>query len=407
MTGSSAFDAWVDEARAVSLEDALVGRNAALKRSGAEQIGPCPLCGGHDGFSIHPAKRVFNCRRAGVGGDAIALVQHLDGCDFRVACEILTGRPTPGRDGGETAEARAAREAAQAARRARQDEDDALRAEDENRFREAERARCWALWEKGVPLPGTPGEAYLTVRGLIAPPKVLLRCSLAHPYYVFRDAGRGRKEWVAIHRGPALLAPIVGPAGKFAGLHATWIDLARPSGKVELFDAQTGEQLPAKKVRGSATGGRIPLVSQAAPTVLFLGEGIETVLSVWRALDAAGDARLPHAVFWSGYSLGNIGGRAVGSVRHPSEVTVDRLGRRRARMVPGARADFTAPSIPVPAGLRQAILLGDSDSDPTTTQNALARAAARILRQAPGCDVRVAWAPAGEDFNDVLRRAAA
>lgn len=407
MTGSSAFEAWVEEARAVTVEEAVTGRGSALKRTGHEQVGPCPLCGGHDGFSINPRKGVFNCRRGGVGGDAIALVQHLDGCEFVVACEILTGRPPPGREAGETAEARAARMAALDARRAEQAKAEAVREDETNTFRAKELERCRELWRAGVALPGTPAEAYLQRRGLTAPEGAWLLCALDHPYWENVADRRGGKAWKVLHRGPALLAPVIGPGGRFAGLHATWIDLARPSGKVELFHPDTGELLPAKKVRGSAKGGHIPLVRHPAPTILFLGEGIETVLSVWRALVAAGDPRVAEAAFWSGYSLGNIGGRAAGSVPHPSEVTVDTLGRRRARRVPGPVPDLAAPSIPVPVTLRQAWELGDSDSDRTLTENALARGAARIRHQVPDCTVRVAWAPAGKDFNDVLRRAAA
>ncbi|KQP36682.1 CHC2 zinc finger domain-containing protein [Methylobacterium sp. Leaf100] len=408
MSGSSAFEAWVEEARAVTVEEAVAARGSTLKRSGHEQVGPCPLCGGHDGFSINPRKGVFNCRRGGVGGDAIALVQHLDGCEFRVACEILTGRPPPNRDAGETAEARAARVAALAARRAEQAEAEAEREVETNEFRDRELARCRELWLSGVKLTGTPAEAYLRdLRCLIVPDDVWLRCALKHPYWEHVANSKGGKVWKVVHEGPALLAPVIGPGGRFAGLHATWIDLARPSGKVELFHPDTGELLPAKKVRGSAKGGHIPLVRHPAPTILFLGEGIETVLSVWRALVAAGDPRVAEAAFWSGYSLGNIGGRAAKSVPHPSEATIDRLGRRRARPVPGPVPDLAAPSIPVPATLRQVWELGDSDSDRTLTENALARGAARIRHQVPGCTVRVAWAPEGEDFNDVLRRAAA
>lgn len=408
MTGSSAFDAWVEEARAVTLEEAIAGRTSALKWKSTELVGPCPLCGGEDGFAINPRKRVFICRRGDAGGDAIALVQHLEGCEFRVACEILTGRPPPDREQGETAEARASRMAAQDARRAEQAKAEALREVETNEFRDRELARCRELWRSSVPLAGSPAEAYLRdLRCLIVPDDVWLRCALKHPYWEHVANNKGGKVWKVVHEGPALLAPVIGPGGRFAGLHATWIDLARPSGKVELFHPDTGELLPAKKVRGSAKGGHIPLVRHPAPTILFLGEGIETVLSVWRALVAAGDPRVAEAAFWSGYSLGNIGGRAIASVAHPSEVTVDTLGRRRARRVPGPVPDLSAPSIPVPATLRQAWELGDSDSDRTLTENALARGAARIRHQVPGCTVRVAWAPAGEDFNDVLRRAAA
>jgi hypothetical protein len=53
-------------------------------------VGPCPVCGGNDRFSINIRKQVFNCRGA-LGGDVIALVQHLDACDFVTAIATLIG----------------------------------------------------------------------------------------------------------------------------------------------------------------------------------------------------------------------------------------------------------------------------------------------------------------------------
>lgn len=409
MSGSSAFQDWIDEARGVSIEQALAGRATALKPSGVERIGPCPVCGGRDGFSIHPGKRVFNCRRGGVGGDAIALVQHLDGCEFLVACEILNGRPPPDRARGETPEARAERERAQAVRQRQAAQDEARKTEEANRFRERERRACWQHWDGARrSLAGTPAEAYLRCRGLVVPEGAALRCAPEHDFFErLTVEGSSTKANRVIHSGPALLAAIRGPNGKFAGLHATWLDATGPSGKLEIFHPETGELLPAKKVRGSATGGHIPLVRHAAPTDLVLGEGIETVLSVWRALSAAGWEHLAGAAFWAAYSLGNIGGAATKSVPHPSETQTDSLGRVRARLVPGPVPDLSRPSLPIPASVERVWLLGDGDSERVRTENALHRGAVRFRAQRPGRQVVVCWAPAGEDFNDVLRRAAA
>src|SRR5690606_36500822 len=99
-----------------------------------------------------------------------------------------------------------------------------------------------------------------------------------HPRRADKDQAR------VIHRGPAMLAAIVGPDGAFSGLHITWIDLAQPKGKALIIDPDTGEELASKKVRGLKKGGRIELIRSASPHTLVLGEGIETVLSVWTAL---------------------------------------------------------------------------------------------------------------------------
>jgi hypothetical protein len=92
---SAAFDAWVDRARAVHIEDVIERRGIKLRRQGVELVGPCPKCGGEDRFAINIKKQVFNCRHCEVGGDVIDLVMHLDGREFVGACETLTGEPPP------------------------------------------------------------------------------------------------------------------------------------------------------------------------------------------------------------------------------------------------------------------------------------------------------------------------
>jgi phage/plasmid primase-like uncharacterized protein len=88
----------VERARSVRIECEIARRGITLKPDGAERIGPCPVCGGRDRFSINIRKQVFNCRGA-VGGDVITMVQHLDGCDFVTAVTTLVGngprKPAP------------------------------------------------------------------------------------------------------------------------------------------------------------------------------------------------------------------------------------------------------------------------------------------------------------------------
>lgn len=80
-------------ALAVRIEDEIARRGIKL-RGGVDRCGPCPRCGGTDRFSINTKKQVFNCRGFG-GGDVIALVQHIDGSDFKKAVATLVG-PAPG-----------------------------------------------------------------------------------------------------------------------------------------------------------------------------------------------------------------------------------------------------------------------------------------------------------------------
>ncbi len=97
---SAAFENWTGKARSVKIEEEIARRGVKL-RGTIDQCGACPKCGGEDRFSINIQKQVFNCRGCNVGGDVIALVKHLDGCDFIGACMTLTGEPPPkpnGRD---------------------------------------------------------------------------------------------------------------------------------------------------------------------------------------------------------------------------------------------------------------------------------------------------------------------
>jgi DNA primase len=77
-------------ARSVPIES-VIDQRAIKLRGRIERIGPCPICGGDDRFSINTKKQVFNCRGCATGGDVIALVQHLDACDFVTACNTLAG----------------------------------------------------------------------------------------------------------------------------------------------------------------------------------------------------------------------------------------------------------------------------------------------------------------------------
>lgn len=96
MRNDPAYQQWVSDAKAVTVAQAIASYpNAALKRHGQELVGPCPSCGGTDRFAIHIKKGIWHCRGSKRGGDSIALVQYLDGCDFTTAVEKLAGRPPP------------------------------------------------------------------------------------------------------------------------------------------------------------------------------------------------------------------------------------------------------------------------------------------------------------------------
>lgn len=395
-------EAALDDLRARNPVTSVAGKWVNLRRGGKAgwQVGPCPLHSANpaarDSTSFECNDERWVCASCQDGGDVIKLVQLRERLDFRAAVDWLGGAR-------EIDPAEERRRSEEAARRKQQHEQASAR------FREQERERCWAYWQDARPAAHTLVHRYLTeARGLPEIPELWgrLRYHAHMPYYGPRaayereDGSRGRAMPPLLHKGPAMLAPILGPDGRFAGLHITWIDLAQEKGKLRLCDAE-GQPLPAKKVRGSCSAGRIELIRCPAAHRLVIGEGIETVATVAAALLRSGHAE--GTAFWTGVSMGNIGGKPAGSVTHPTL----KNAAGRARRVPGPEPDLSAPSIPIPASVREVVLLGDADSDRLTTEHALERARRRFLAGATWRRIRIVWPPDGRDFNDLLQAATA
>lgn len=391
------FERWMDDARAVPIKDLLTHPRMPKLKGNIRPYGPCPRCqDGDNRFSIHIVKNYFHCRWCG-GGDVIGLCMILEGCDFVTACEYLTRRPPPGKVARETPEQREQRERDAQEWREKIQQENAQAIAAFNAYREKERVRCHKIWDSdAVPARGSIVERYLAYRNLDLPPGAHLRCVRRHP--LFDRIGKGIRP---VHVGPAMVAAILAPDGTFAGLHSTWIDLSQPNGKALVAEGKTGEFVPAKKVRGSQRGGRIELVRVAQPRRLFAGEGIETVLSVWRALRRVNSPLLEGAAFWSSINLGNLGGTAETRVAHPTLTRVDKLGRIFPLQVMSDEPDFNSEIMPVPDGVEELFLLGDADSDAFNTRNALLRASKRYARE--GRTIRIPWADDGTDFNTMLR----
>lgn len=365
---------------------------------------PCPGCGGRDRFAVNLRKNVWNCRASGEAGDAIALARHIDGTGFLAAVETVTGTPPPGRASELTERERQA--ITERAENASREVEAKRRAQESSsaRFRERERHAAFKIWEAAAPIAGTPAVDYLALRGISAPADARLRFHAGLPFWDKPECQGG----MIVHDGPAMVAAIERPDGRFAGVHRTWIDLTQPNGKAVIVHPKTGEILPAKKVRGSLKGGSILLVRGAfdadspgdlrGAQRLFLGEGIETVLAVYCAMQPLEDAE-----FRAGVSLGNICGKAAGRVRHPTETRVDSLGRIRRQFVPDNEPldDTDFPLIPVSDSVCQLVLLGDGDSEPFFTRQALERAGKRFARAYPHLLIRLWSAAQGQDFNDM------
>lgn len=405
------FDLWVSEARAGSFALAmqLCGFAPAKgKDKGHDIAGPCPACGGRDRFAVHLVKRKFNCRHCEVkGGDALALALVGERVAFVDACEKLAGRERPKRVAAETPEEKAARQARREALDRRIATERAEREQEQNRYRERERAACRRIWDAGrAPTSDRLGR-YLAARHLMLPGTALIREADDIAFFHGEEIDeRGFKHQRVIYRGPAMLAAMLDNAGAMVGLHITHL---KPdwSGKAEVFDPETGELLNAKKMRGTKKGSHIVLRTPpsaaidaarqtGAPIRLFMGEGIETTGQVATSLKVA-RRFLSCDIFWASGDLANLGGDAAGTIAHPSLKTP----KGRPQRLPSAVPNMDAPAIAIPAFVTHLCLLGDGDSEPFLTRTTLERGRARYGR--PGLEIATPIAPEGEDFNSMAR----
>ena len=380
----------IDDLKARHTIEDVAGRYVRLRRSGVDKlVGPCPICGGRvtsARFEVRSREQAWVCAVCPDGGDVIRLVQRVDGCDFRTAIERLGGAPDS--DPEQVRRLQDEREA----KRARREVVEA-------RYREQTRIRLWKLWQSTVAVAGTPVEAYLRNRGLDLPPSTPGLRALSDAAYFHGEVTTpsGPPAARILTRGWAMAAAFIRPDGKFGGLHLTHLDAGDPPGKLAPVDPETGEILPAKKMHGSKRGAHI-LVAPAAgpPRRLVVGEGIETTLAVWTAHRLTGRADDTTA-WWAAGDLGNLAGRAASSVAHPTLKRPD----GRPQRVPGPDPDPDDAGLSIPASVTEIVLLGDGDSEPVLTRNAMTRGAQRF--RAPGRTIRGAFAPTGLDFNDLLR----
>jgi hypothetical protein len=395
------FEDWVDRAREADILNEATRFGARLRRAGTEYVGACPVCGdggkrGADRYSVNPQRRVFHCRRCSVGGDVIALVMHASGRDFKAACEAINGAPPPGRQSGETEAERQEREIRLAARAAEVAAREAKRQADSERYRNDERDRCWEIWQTARALEGSVASHYLRRRGIRRQIGLRLKAHAGLGFYGGED---GCTRLAVL---PAMIAAICLPSGDFRGVHITYLD-PETAQKATVADPETGEILPAKKVRGSLDGSVIRLCGRANdPADLVIGEGIETTLARRERLYHAGNDAAGTS-FWAAITLGNFAGKAAESVPRLDGLTMtDKLGRQR-RVKVGSPVPASEPGgIVLPQSVERVLILQDGDSDPIETEYKTRRAAIRWARD--GRTILRSVAPAGMDENDVLMR---
>ena len=131
---------------------------------------------------------------------------------------------------------------------------------------ESERTAAAArLWSACRSVAGSHAESYLRARGLESRGWTALRF---HPALYYR----GETGSCAL---PALVAAVTTDAGALAGVHRTWLDPRDP--------AKARVAAP-KKALGPIHGLAVRFAGAPGNTVLVVGEGVETVLSVLTAL---------------------------------------------------------------------------------------------------------------------------
>lgn len=342
----------------------------------------------------------YHCFGCGAHGDIFTFLKESEGLGFREAVQQLAGEAGigPGGLAPLSLEEEAKRKARADAERERQEQV-------QNKYREKERRKAFAIWQAGTSFSDTPAESYLAARAITPlSPRLPLRFHSALPYWHDRTRADGEKEMFVLHEGPALLVPITGPTGTFLGVHMTYIDVERPGEKMALVCPESGKKLPSKKVRGSHRCGAIRLVRRQAPTRLVIGEGIETVLSVYLAeLYRSQDYRtqvVAQTDYWTSVNLQHLGGKHAETVKHPFLKT--KAGR--VAKVPGPGPDYSdTRALVIPDSIVEVITLMDGDSDPFTCRMVHRRAAARWA--VPGRTIKASHPGDGIDFNDLLRHA--
>lgn len=338
---------------------------SGLRPAGREKVGPCPVCGGNDRFSINPDRGVFNCRACALGGDGIKLVEHSLGCNFVDAVKYLAG------DDGVNIDPK------ELERRKKKSEAESRKREAfARRMRQKAISDARTIWSKAVPAENTHVSDYLAGRGLYRisiPPSI--RFIPDHPYV--KKIG---KRLETLHSGPCMIAGIQSANGKITAVHQTWINPDQPG--VKSVIVHDGERLPSKMVRGSKKGGAIRLSKTLSPLVMVVGEGIETTLTALKY------APLPDATYWCAVDLGNMAGR------------MQRIqGQRYSGLPDMTDKDAFIP----PMETKQLIYIQDGDSDPEPTYAKMMCGLRRAMRSIPELKTKIVHPGEGVDLNDLIQ----
>jgi phage/plasmid primase-like uncharacterized protein len=305
MSAVTAFNDWVAKARGVKLAAELERRGIKLKGGRINRAGACPKCGGSDRFGVNLKKGVWHCRGCGTGGDAIALVQHLDGVDFAAACGTLAGPLGASKDKLRSTQRRPI------ARNRQRSMARIWRGDSEQYEREQHQKARW-LWGQHQPIAGTPAEVYL---------RDVRKISCALP------ATLGYLAPTKPGRHPALIAAFAVTDEIEPGLLAAPHDVASVHLTLLRADgAGRADAKPSKLMIGSP--GALPIVIAPANDLLGLAvtEGLEDGLTVHAATGLG---------VWAAASAGRMPALAEQLPDYVEAITIyghdDEAGQRGAR----------------------------------------------------------------------------
>ena len=233
---------------------------------------PCPACGGKDRFRYDDkdGKGTFICSHWENGaGDGFGLVMHFLSCNFDEALRTVAG--VLGMDGANPLPI------------------PTTRPQPQPRPEKDHIGKLAALWDEAEPLtPDCPAVQYLKSRGLgMAHLPENIRHHASVEYWMQGDDGKP----LFIGRFHAAIAAST-RGGIVCGLHITYLEAQRGGGfaKARIKHPQTGEALPAKKMRsrkqGAMTGGAVHLFPIPENGRLMVAEGIETALAARELFNA-------------------------------------------------------------------------------------------------------------------------
>jgi hypothetical protein len=345
----AAFGQWIDDAKAANFLEVASALGARLKRAGHDHSGPCPACGGDDRFSINTQKNVWLCRGSEAAGSVIDMVMHVNGCDFIGACEFINQTPPP------RGESRPVDMDYVRQKRDQRREDEMERAEQGARDLQKAMSNSEKLWAHGVPIKGTYAEEYLRRRGINLADEQTDNLRFVRDLKFFGNASKDEDEVTCLGTFPCMIGAMRNADMNIIAIHRTYLDPEVP----RRLNPPAGTWNKTKKVSGPGGGCGIWLGPIAE--VVAISEGIETGLS-WQALSRVKE---PGMSIVAAYSLGNMA------------------------------------AIHLPPQVRAIHLIGDGDSDPLKTKQALLAAQLRFEKQGFVVDT-IDIAPKGSDWNDIL-----